>query len=78
MPRDDQLEAKDQVTVSQRDALILRNDVLLHKLIKAIAFRTGLSPEQYDELFGKAQIATEAELLNLRALDGDFSVEGME
>ena len=66
------------MTISNTGALILRNDILLHKLIKAIAFRTGLSPEQYDELFGKAVIATEAELLNLRALDGDFSVEGME
>ena len=60
------------MTITQRDILILRNDILLHKLIKAIAFRTGLSSEQYEELFGKAVIATEAELLNLRARDGDL------
>ena len=51
---------------------MLRNDILLHKLIKAIALRTGLSLKEYDDLFGQAEIAAEAEYLNLRARHGDL------
>ena len=60
------------MTIPQKDALMLRNDILLHKLIKAIALRTGLSLKEYDDLFGQAEIAAEAEYLNLRARHGDL------
>ena len=60
------------MSIPDTDAIWIRNHIFTVKLIKIVALRLGISPEEFDSYFQQAQFQAEAEYLDLRASHGDL------